>query len=146
MMEIKFRAWDIERKQMGEVEEIIWGSTHLWRENIALEVWAMGRVYYLENNSKILKLLQFTGQYDKNGTPIYVGDKLKITHKSEPESQVSTVTFEDGIFGIVGEFIGEDGQDYSYFAFACLKGANYEYEVIGNTWQDKASFSYGKWC
>ncbi len=63
MREIKFRAWDNVNRVMCES-----ASIYNWIEGVSM---LHGRI------GKEVVFLEFTGLKDKNGNPIYEGDKVK---------------------------------------------------------------------
>ena len=64
MREIKFRAWDYERKEMIQPESII-GLEGETTKQLVL-------------SAPFLTLMQFTGLHDKNGKEIYEGDIVSM--------------------------------------------------------------------
>ena len=99
MRQIKFRAWDVERKQM--VTDFVLAPTaptwsaHLIRENEELSKiihdYFLSKGDILSSNSYTVldwsdyygisnyKIMQFTGLYDCEGTPIYEGDIVEAS-------------------------------------------------------------------
>lgn len=70
MREIKFRAWDKEKKEMREVTGINWYDEYIWVDETPMS----GDKLPIESTP----IMQFTGLLDKNGKEIYESDLLKI--------------------------------------------------------------------
>ena len=123
--EIKFRAWNIEKKIMAEVGDWNWsGKVH-----VSYKVGAEKSGYFFGGNSvgadwgkAECALMQFTGLKDKNGKEIYEGDIL----------QRGVVTFSRGKFQGTyfdgGGDLAEDWEDDLYQE----KGI----EVLGNIYEN----------
>lgn len=66
MREIKFRAWDMKKKQMLTIFDSSVGSD-----------------WYLPSWKENYKVMQYTGLTDKNGTEIYEGDIISYNKSRE---------------------------------------------------------------
>ena len=117
MREIKFRAWD--------------KTTH---KNGIMISWDTLKKFKLEDIFVILsevELMQFTGQLDKNGTDIYVGDIVKY-QGGDIESGTAEVKNFGNANNLIFEWIKQDTPNPSIFTSMIYFGCSEELEVIGN--------------
>lgn len=71
--EIKFRVWDVENKEMLEVQELDFEPT-FYGGRIAIRPDQYSDYFDTED----MILMQYTGLHDKNGKEIYEGDIIRI--------------------------------------------------------------------
>jgi uncharacterized phage protein (TIGR01671 family) len=118
MREIKFRAWDKEGKRMIY-------------DGIEFELMAMNKdkhrtdaknifIGFNENDYQNFAIMQFTGLLDKNGKPIYEGDRVRTWNGNR-----GTISYSEGYWRIGQR--GRKIEEHEWNSF----------EVIGNIYEDK---------
>ena len=113
MREIKFRAWDKERKLMSNPFTIgDWGTVNIWWPNSDI-------VSTLDD----VELLEYTGLKDKNGEEIYEGDWLTLRNKR----RVYQVSYEANWGGYTA-----NGKECAAISPSLWKEA----EVMGNVYEN----------
>ena len=123
MREIKFRAWDKNRKYM------------------LIDLVPFQESRMPSNWHKYYDVMQYTGLKDKNGKEIYEGDKVRILYSDWISQSDYTITLEQhkqniSSYGVVVfrncgfeiEFVSGDYVDYGFIQ----SGPHGEIEIIGN--------------
>lgn len=88
---IKFRAWDIKRKQMFFPSSISWKDDLMWCGDV------LGENRY-ETAIEKSEVMQFTGLKDKNGREIWEGDIIKFRYPETGDVRTAEVKFITGCF------------------------------------------------
>ena len=115
--EIKFRIWDIENKEMLEVQELDFEPT-FYGGRIAIRPDQYNDYFDTED----MILMQYTGLDDKNGTEIWENDIVEITREGIYEKGI--IVFKNGCFFIKSK--------ENLLALYNCELNNYKVKVIGN--------------
>jgi uncharacterized phage protein (TIGR01671 family) len=119
MREIKFRAWDKERKEMIGAERLI----HLEGETTK----------QLKQSAPFLELMQFTGLHDKNGKEIWEGDIVSLGEEGHQGRY--QIVFFDGSFCVDWHDV-ESKHRYAPIGNYCNDVFINCIEVIGNIYEN----------
>ncbi len=127
MGEIKCRAWHKERKMMVEVVGIVdvcvyetWISNGR-RYNIRVEA---GKDYFEWVQPGEIEVMQYTGEFDRNGHEICQGD-------DDEGASISEVQFEAGAF-----VVDHDFGDFERTAVGWVRGEECTMEILGNIYEN----------
>lgn len=116
MREIKFRAWNAELKKMSKSFSL---------GHVVTLVDEKGSGSIMSCVTPGLKIMQFTGLYDKNDTEVYEGDIL-----INPYKKIGIIFFKEGAFFLKVKTSHKD--QYDLLSKGYLKNK----KVIGNIYQN----------
>lgn len=121
--EIKFRVWDVENKEMLEVQELDFEST-FYGGRIAIRPDQYNDYF----NTEDMILMQYTGLHDKNGKEIYEGDIVGIDYLSYIVTGVVTYSTKDAMYILTNtNSIADENEPLGDYK---------NLEVIGNTYDN----------
>jgi uncharacterized phage protein (TIGR01671 family) len=118
MRDLKFRAWDREKKEMLFIKNIWVDFAELGQEHIDQK-----------RNLHVLNIMQYTGLKDKRGKEIYEGDIILFTRRP----LLSTPNIEKIIISDLFEFLENKGYDEGEM---CDEYSPENLEVIGNVYEN----------
>ena len=113
--EIKFRAWDKDKKRMREVTEINWYDEYMLVDETPMS----GDRLPIEG----IPLMQYTGLKDKNGKEIYEGDIVQLSINEKKPHHLGKVEYLPPKFFVI------DGEKSGLILTD-------RYEVIGNIYEN----------
>lgn len=128
--EIKFRAWDINKNKMFQVQKLV-GNTGDSRIYADWEVFEEGKKESLRSYDKMTNdevyLMQYTGLKDKNGKEIYEGDIVKLEGYYH---SIYEVVF------IRSSFVLQDSDKSKGLYVRIVMQDTYQMEIIGNIYEN----------
>lgn len=123
MREIKFRAWDKDKKEMFEVGALTFNDEKL---GIAVD----DEDWKIRPHSEPM---QFTGLKDKNGKEIFEGDILSILWIEEDQYEVGDVQWWDAGFRFVTDC---EAHDPFHISDLWVDDKVLQIEIIGNIYEN----------
>lgn len=144
MRDIKFRAWDRNKKMMEKVVCIKMLSPYVYT-NVIVEFKEHGRVI---NDNHLIGgtdgcdtaiLMQYIGLKDSNGKKIYEGDILELTITSRSDGSQRkpynlVVVYKNGAF--VYQYIQGGWKESNFYSHIDNFAGNVTFEVIGNRYEN----------
>lgn len=121
---IRFRAWDVEFKEMVRVDALILD------EQVIKATYKNGNV--VKEDAKNYKLMQSTGLKDKNGKEIFEGDIIAI-EVEEIETPINAKVFCNNEIGVLMFHVFEDNEDVPMVEL--LEDNSVAFAVAGNIWE-----------
>jgi uncharacterized phage protein (TIGR01671 family) len=136
MREIKFRAWDKNRKKIFPVRAIIFGRGKVQMQISETDVWPEGT--WVVEDLKNVELVEYTGMKDANGVEIHEG---YVVEQSFTELGATEGLFNnppDDMTSFIGEIKMYEGRwwiDSGSWAIPLFSELN-QNEVVGNIYEN----------